>query len=117
MDKLRNVAKEIVEALQKSDNSLQLDDLLIEQLLFNYSLMQDYMKAVKEQGTIINVTKNPKKDPYYTKNPSLNGYDAALKNYIAILKQLALTPNDRRRLKIELEKHQSAFEKLIAEQN
>ena len=112
-DVIKSYGTKVVEALQNSNNSLEIDDLLIEQLWFNYMVMQQCSDTVKKEGAVVNVTKNPSKNPYFAKHPALNGYDSALKNYIRIMNELGLTPADRRRLKIELDKGKTAFEKLL----
>jgi len=91
---------DIIDTLKEKGDWNETDMFLVDELVFNLELIQKIKNELLTQGVMVNTVRNPDKEPYYQKNPSFSIYDTTLKNIQSLFNRLALTPNDRQRLKI-----------------
>lgn len=96
--KLKKLAKEIRDYLKKYDEYEPADDILIDELVYNLAQVEACKRSIKERGLVINTTRDPNKDPYYTPNPAATQYHNFLRNVKEITGKLGLSPKDRRTL-------------------
>jgi len=71
------------------------DEPLIDELIYNFKMLQRAKDGLESEGLIINVSRGDT-DPYYQKNPLFSVYDTCLKNINALYTKLNISPLDRR---------------------
>ena len=86
------------------------DDPIIDELLYNYSLIKRAKAGLKKDGLMINTVRDPKRDPYFQKNPLFSIYDTCLKNIQGLSVKLSITPQERAKLKIEAFEDNDGFD-------
>jgi len=101
LTKFQNYADEIVKSLEEYDNYKPYDDILIKKLELLFNGMQEVSAILEKDGVTVNQTRNKDKLPYPTRHVLYNTFVDLLKMYTKVLNDLALTPADRRRNKIE----------------
>lgn len=104
----------IEDFLKKDDNYSETDDMLIEELLFNWLTMQAAKKDIKKRGIILNkdreVDENGNQRGDDKKNKSFEIYLQCNKELKDIFVKLSITPQERSKLKIEITKKIDEFE-------
>ena len=108
-----NLKKSILDYLQSRDMWHESDEVLVDELVFNMGLSKQAKADIKKNGITMNITRDPKRDPYYVKNQSVNTYQQALKNIQSLFRQLSLSPNERQKLKIELSLRKDDFDDIF----
>ena len=99
--------KETVIEFLKDKNTYEIvDEVLIDELTFNYELMQQAKNEMtNEDGTyelLSDITRDPDKEAFFQKNRLLDIYNVAFKNLKDIYIKLGLTVQERVRLKLAL---------------
>jgi len=95
--------KEIIIAyLTERGNYSMSDDILIDEIVFNMNLMKQCKNDIKEEGYKLNITQNPDKEPYWTKNQSTIIYFMALKEIKTLFQTMGITPRERIKLQLEM---------------
>ncbi len=83
------------------------DEFLINQLLFNLHLADDATSDIIQRGVSVNVRSDDTKEPYYQQNPSVSIYQQAIKQVITISTKLGITAQERQKLKLINKKENS----------
>ena len=91
--------KKVFEYLNNKNIKIEVDEIIIDELIFNQYLIKEAKKDIKERGLNINVSKG--ETPYYQTNPSISTYNQSVKNILNISRKLGLSPLDRKNLKID----------------
>ena len=105
----KKIKEIIIQFLSEKGNYQMSDDVLIDEIVFNISLLNQCKEDVKNEGYKINVTQNENKTPYYTKNQSTIIYYMALKEIKNLYQCLGITPRERVKLQIELKEEMDEF--------
>jgi len=100
----------IIQYLEERDMYHTSDELLIDELLFNVEMMTTAKTAIREDGIMIDITRDPDKDPFFQKNRAVDVYQQALKAMTGLMRQLALTPQERQKLKLSLLESEDEFD-------
>ena len=111
---IENKRKSIVDYLKDKNMFNAIDDILIEELLFNLYMIKQAKEDILHNGIKENITKNPKKEPFWIKNRSVDIYQQSVKNITNLLAKLVSSPQDRAKLKVLLEKNDDGFDKLFS---
>ena len=94
-----NDFKNKVRTLLKAQGTLEpSDEWLIDELWYNIELSQKAKDSLSNDGLIINTVRDPKKPPYYQKNPLFSVYDTCIKNIQNLYSKLNVAPVDRARI-------------------
>lgn len=116
MEKIKEV---VVQYLKDKSAWEALDELLVEELLFNIEIMSQaksdlYDKTTGTYELVTNITRDPDKEPFYQKNRLLDTYNLAFKNVKDIYVKLGLTVQERIKLKLAMmEAGQDEFEEVF----
>jgi len=108
-----SLKKIITDYLKDKDLYHESDEILVDELVFNIDLAKEAKEDIKANGIEVNITRDPKKEPYYIKNKSIDIYQQALKNLQGLFRQLALSPSERQKLKIELSSKKDEFDEIF----
>jgi P27 family predicted phage terminase small subunit len=100
--------KKIIEYLKQNTNFDEVDSYLVDELLYNDSLMKQAKKDIKDRGIQINVSNNPDK-PYFQTNQAITLYNNSLKNVLQISRKLGLSAGDRKMLDIQYDSLDDGF--------
>jgi len=98
----------ITKFLKKNKMYDNVDQFLVDELVFNLKICsqvrQDLIDPYRKDALtlVVNVTVNEEKQEFFQQHRLLPVYNQALKNVISIMQKLALNPNERAKLKIEL---------------
>lgn len=95
-----------------------IDEMLIDELIFNYKLMsqaKDEMWNIDKDrfDLLSDITRDPDKEAFFQKNRLLDIYNTAFKNVRDVYVKLGLTIQERHKMKIELTKAEDAFGKIF----
>ena len=92
--------------LQDTDNYQSTDDILIEELVFNFLISKEAKADIKKRGIILNKDRVKDEDGVQRgddkKNKSWEIYLQSQKEMKDIFVKLSLSPQERNKLKIEL---------------
>tara|TARA_R110000744_G_scaffold328078_1_gene433779 strand:+ start:342 stop:713 length:372 start_codon:yes stop_codon:yes gene_type:complete len=94
----KKIRSQITKYFKDSNTQESFDSILVDELLFQLELIADAKEEIRTKGQSINVSKDPNK-PYYQVNPSIGIYQTAIKSLNSILTKLALTPQERNKIK------------------
>ena len=99
--------KEIItNFLEKKECYEAVDEMLIDEVVFNYEIMAQCKKEMRlPDGTLdllSDITRDPDKEPFLQKNRLLDIYNTAFKNVKDTYVKLSLTVQERNKLKIAL---------------
>lgn len=93
--KYKNIKKSILEFCDENED---IDEHLIDELVYNYFLADSAKQNIETHGVLVNVVRDPDKQPLYQSNQAIAIYNNALKNITMLLTKLALTPQERKKL-------------------
>lgn len=94
--------KGLIDFLSDRKSFENVDETVIEELLYNLELIKKAKDDINDRGIVCNVSSDPKKE-VLQKNHSCSVYDSALKNVLNISRRLGLTPRDRKELELKVE--------------
>jgi P27 family predicted phage terminase small subunit len=94
----KKLRSQINKYFKNSNSQESFDSILIDELLFQLELINKAKEEIRSKGQSINVSKDVDK-PYYQVNPSIGIYQTAIKSLNSILTKLALTPQERNKIK------------------
>lgn len=103
----------IIKYLEKCELDDDINEFLIDELIFNIELAKTAKEDIIKNGIKINITRNHDKKPFYQKNRAIDIYTQALKGITLLCTKLCLTPSDRQKLKIERKDAEDRLDKLI----
>jgi P27 family predicted phage terminase small subunit len=86
----------------------EVDDSIISNLFFCLSVMEEAQAHIRKDGNLINVSGTGV--AVWKRNPSLNIYFDALKNFEQLGRKLGLSPSDRRNLRLDAEVVDDGFD-------
>ena len=98
-----SLKESIIEDLKDRKLFAESDELLIDELLYNFDLIKIAKKGIADNKLVNNITRDPKRPPYFQKTPWLGIYDTCLKNVQNLYSKLSIAPQDRARLKDDKE--------------
>lgn len=104
------LSKRIKDYLIEQDLYHESDDILIHEIEFNIELMEQCKSDIRENGYMIDITRNPDKEAFFQKSRSVDVYQQSLKNVQALFRQLVLSPSERHKLRVELNKGADEFD-------
>ena len=110
--------KIIIKFLKDKNIYEDVDEILINELIFNIEIMKKAKADMRnpysnELDIQLNITRNDEKQDFFQKNRLLALYDNALKNTINIMKNLALNPADRAKMKLVLKEVGDVFDDMF----
>jgi len=73
-------------------------DALIEEIVYNFSLIRKSKTEIKRSGLMVNGSKD---GLFKVKNPAISVYNDALKNISLLVSKMGLTPQDLIKLKLQ----------------
>jgi P27 family predicted phage terminase small subunit len=88
----------------------KVDSTLINELIFNYKVADMAKQNIVKNGVMINVVRDPTKEPLYQVNGACNVYNTSLKTVMTILTKLSITPQERNKLGLVSKAEKSDFE-------
>ena len=91
------------------------DNLLIDELNFNLTILNKCKDQIENNGLLINITRDQSKDPYYQVNRYITLYQQHFYNVMTIIKVLVSNPRERSKLKAELQKESKDAIELMQE--
>lgn len=100
--------KKLLEYLENTD-FLEVDDYLVDELLFNQLLIKQAKKDIKDKGLLINVSSNPDKE-YYQTNQAVTIYNNSLQNILKISRKLGLSAADRKIIGLSVDYNDDGFD-------
>jgi P27 family predicted phage terminase small subunit len=101
--------KQLIEYIKNKGIYEEVDNTLIDELLYNVKIIKQAKKDLQEYGLMMNVSKNDDK-PYFQQSPAVAIYNSAVKNIMNISRKLALSPLDRSALKVNVEEDDDGFD-------
>jgi len=104
-----NKKKEIEKYLRAKKQLEKVDSSLIDELCFNYFLVDESKRELIAKGLMVNVSADATK-PYYQVNHITGVYNQAIKNINTISTKLGLTPQERNKLKVTPTEKSDGFE-------
>jgi len=99
--KSKTFKKDLIKILKEKKNYEKSDDILIDEMLFQLSMLADAKEDVITRGIQINVRKDQDAPPFYNLNQSVSVVFQATKQVQSLYRQLGLSPNDRLKLKLD----------------
>jgi P27 family predicted phage terminase small subunit len=96
MGKYPGLKKRLIESLKEENCYYESDEVIVDQIIFNIELMNEAQKDLKERGLLINMTRDPNREPYICPNPASNQYDTKLKNLMSLLNSLGLSKQGKK---------------------
>ena len=100
--------KEVIKTYLKEKSSYeQVDDLLIDELVFNYDIMKQCKEDLYDVETmrfelLSDITRDPDKEPFLQKNRLLDIYNNAFKAVKDCYVKLGLTTQERFKMKLAI---------------
>lgn len=110
--KYQDLQKLIINHLTVKGVYEDVDQTLIEELIFCYQIADNAKAEIRKNGSTVNVRENGK-DPYYQQSSFVGVYNNAVKQIKSLSTALAITPNDRLKLKLENENSSNEFSEFI----
>ena len=108
--KYRNFKQSVIKLLiEKNNYEDDVDDKMIDELVYNFYLVDEAKKKIKDEGIVVNVRAEGK-IPYYQTSVSLGIYNYALKNITTIYTKLGINGAERKKLKISGSKEADIFD-------
>ncbi len=107
---MKDYSKVIREYLIEKENYTNSDDILIDEISYNFHLLEKCKEDILNEGYRVNVTKNPKKQPYWTKSQSLIVYFMCLKELKSLFVELGISPRERAKLGFNLKEYKDEFD-------
>jgi P27 family predicted phage terminase small subunit len=115
-DKYIHKRGEIIDFLKRKGVKEEVDDTLIDELIFNMKLIDECKdKIANKDGSfelMINVSKK-EDSPYYQVNPIIKLYQDSFKTIRSISISLGLTPADRHKLGLNTSEIKDELDELI----
>jgi len=93
---MKDFKKEIIECIGTGYKPT--DEPLVDELIFNFAMLDEAKTSILKDGIILNTVKDPKKQAYYQRSPAVGVYDTCLKNIQNLYAKLNIAPVDRARL-------------------
>ena len=103
MENIKEVEAKIYEFLKNKGQLEDVDETMIDELIFNIELINTCKHDLRTEGYRENVTTRPGKKPYFVKNQAFSAYQACLRNINTLLISLGLTVKERQKLKLAME--------------
>jgi hypothetical protein len=97
VDKYEKLKKSIVSLLKNKGNNEAIDSNLIDELIFNYQLI-DKVKADLLNGDYMRNISHDENFPYLQVTTQYTVYNNCLKNILTISTKLSITPQERAKL-------------------
>jgi len=110
--KYQDLEKLIIDHLTAKGVYDLIDRSIIEELIFNYQIADNAKKEIRKNGSITNIRKKGD-EPFYQQSSFVGVYNNAVKQIKSLSNALAITPNDRLKLKLENENSSNEFSEFI----
>lgn len=96
MGKYPGLKESLIEKLKIENCYYESDEVIIDQIIFNIEMMNEAQTDLRERGLLINMTRNPDREPYICPNPASTQYDSKLKNLMSLLNSLGLSKQGKK---------------------
>jgi len=102
--KFIDIKDTIISSIQEQVNEITpLDELLVDELIFNLYTMYNAKLDVIENGIKENVIRDKGKKPMYQTNQSLSIYNNSVSNVLKFFKELGISVKDRKNILLKIE--------------
>lgn len=105
--KQKKKKQEITDYLKDKGIYEDVDLVLVDELIFNLQLIEELKEDLETRGVVVPINSS---GTLFNSNPSLNGYNSALKQVLSISRVLGLSARARAELKINTEEEIDGFD-------
>jgi len=93
-----NLKNSIKKQFEEQGCLMPIDDTLLDELIFNIELCNKAKEEIRTFGIVKNITKDPRKDPFFQKNRALDVYNLSLKNIVVLCRTLNISKEGKKML-------------------